>query len=177
MQGLDNKSSSGDDNLSNISIKTSGSVTAVYLEHLIKLSFSTGVFPDALSNAKVFPLHKEGSKVNENNFRPISNLNVCSKIFERVMYNQLFSFIGCFNLLHINQFGFRTYHSTIDALVHLIETIRRKQNKNIISFFLNLKKAFDTLNHDILISNWNCTGYEERVCLGLNRILGTECKE
>ena len=114
IQGLDNKSSSGDYNLTNVLIKTSGSVTAVYLEHLINLSFSTGVFPDALSNAKVFPLHKEGSKVDENNFRPISLLYVWSKIFERVMYNRLYSLIKCINLVHINQFGFTTKHSTID---------------------------------------------------------------
>ena len=108
MQDLDNKPSSGDDNLSNVLIKTSGSVTAVYLEYLINLSFSTGVFSDALSNAKVFPLHKEVSKVDENNFRSIFLLNVWSKIFERVMYNRLYSFIECFNLLQINQFAFRT---------------------------------------------------------------------
>ena len=68
MQGLDNKSSSGDDNLSNVLIKNSALVTEVYLEYLISLSFSTGVFPDELSNAKVCPLYKEGSKVDEKKF-------------------------------------------------------------------------------------------------------------
>ena len=90
IQGLDNKSSSGDDNLSNVLIKTSGSVTALYLEYLINLSFSTGVFPDALSNAKVFPLQKEGPKVDENNFRPVSLLNVWRKIFESHVQPTLF---------------------------------------------------------------------------------------
>ena len=74
------------------------------------------------------------------------------------MYNRLYSFIECFNLLHINQFGFRIKHSTIDALVQLTETIRRNQNKNIISLFLDLKKAFDTKNHDILISKLKLYG-------------------
>ena len=90
MQGLDSRSSSEDDNLSNVLIKTSGSVTAVYLEYVINLSFSTGVFPDALSNVKVFPLHKEGSKVDENNFRLISLLNVRSKIFESLVQPTIF---------------------------------------------------------------------------------------
>ena len=84
-QGLDNKSSSGDDNLINVLFKTSVSVTAVYLEYIINFSFSTIVFPNALSNANVVPLHEECSKLDENNLRQLSPLNVWSKIFESVI--------------------------------------------------------------------------------------------
>ena len=77
---LDNKYSSGDDYISNIIVKKLSEVVAPFLAFITNLLFSKSLFPRNLCNAKVFPLHKEGSRTDENNYRPISLLIVCSKI-------------------------------------------------------------------------------------------------
>ena len=151
IDSLDNKFSSGDDNISNAIVKASSSVIVPFRSHLINQSFCQGCFPSELCKAKVLPFHKDGSRLLESNYRSISILVTWSKIFEKAMYNRVYTYLERFNLLFINQYGFRQKHSTIDALVELTEKIRTEQPKDIHSFFLDLKKAFDTINHDILL--------------------------
>ena len=149
---LDNKSSSGVDDISNILIKLSSDVINPYLVFLINFSFDKGIFPKELTRAKVLPLHKEGSKLDQNNYRPISLLVVFSNIFERAMYNRVYQYFEKFSIFYKKQFSVRSKHSTIDALVELTETVRmRQQHSTIVSFFLDLKKAFDTINHAFLL--------------------------
>ena len=78
------------------------------------------MFPKVLAEAKVIPLHKEGDKTDEKNCPPTSLLSVCSKIFERVMYNRVYHFFEKNLLFSCKQFGYHLKHSTIDALVKLI---------------------------------------------------------
>ena len=85
IQNLENKSSSGDDYISNLIIKSASKIIAPYLTGLVNKSMNQGVFPDKLKNAKVIPLFKEGSKTDVNNYRPISLLKIWSKIIERVI--------------------------------------------------------------------------------------------
>ena len=150
IQILENKFSSGDDYISNLIINTANTIIAPYLNCLINRFMNQGVFPDKLKNAKVIPLFKEGSDVN--NYRPISLLTNWSKIFERVIYNRMYHFMDSFFLLYNRQFGFVAIHGTIDDLVDLIENVRSRSCKKVIGFFLDLKKAFDTLDHSILLS-------------------------
>ena len=159
IDNLDNKFSSGDDDISNVLVKLSSDVTIPYLTQIINKSFEEGIFPDDLKTAKVIPLHKDGSKLDENNYRPISLLIVWSKIIERALFIRMYAYMEYHNLLFNRQFGFRTKHSTIDALVELVEKIRLNcQNVKAISFFLDLKKAFDTIEHDILLKKIENTG-------------------
>ena len=151
INSLPNKSSSGEDEISNILVKTAGSVITKYLTSLINVSFYEGFFPSELKKAKVFPLFKNGSRVEENNYRPISLLNVLSKIYERSMLTRVYEYMEGFNLFYFKQFGFRKKHSTIDALAELTERIRSSKSETV-SFFLDLKKAFDTLDHEILLN-------------------------
>ena len=97
---FENKSSSGDDNVNMIIVKKSSSVIAPYLELLINCSFAQGVFPSDLKQAKVIPLHKGGSRLDENNYRPISLLKVGSKIFESAPFVRLYQYFLNFNLLY-----------------------------------------------------------------------------
>ena len=150
---LDDKSSSGYDSISNKIVKAVSASVTPYLVSLINLSIRKGVFPDELKKAKVLPLFKEGSKLEEGNYRPISLLIVWSKIYERVLHNRIYNFFEHFSLFHSKQFGFRSKHSTIDALVELTEKIRQNYtNCETTSFFIDLKKAFDTINHKLLLT-------------------------
>ena len=155
---LDNKSSSGVDNLSNLIVKATSPVTSGYLAELVNKSFKKGFFPSLLRKAKVIPLHKSGLNLDENNYRPISLLIVWSKNFERVMFNRVYYYFESFSLFFNKQFGFRKKHSCVDALAELTERIRHVRTKFSVNFFLHLKKAFDTLDHSILIKKLSCYG-------------------
>ena len=98
IDNLEKKASSGDDLINNIIVKTSKNETVEILTYLINRSFNEGIFPVSLKKAKVIPLHKDGSKTDVNNYRPISLLTVWSKIFERVMYNRIYNYMEHFSL-------------------------------------------------------------------------------
>ena len=121
---------------------------------LINVSFSTGVFPDILKIAKIIPLHKGGSTQELNNFRPISLLSIFDKIMEKLMHKRLYAFIEEHNILFENQFGFRKGSSTAHSLIEITEKIKESidNGKFGCGIFIDLKKAFDTVNHKILLT-------------------------
>ena len=124
------------------------------LTHILNLSISQGFFPDSMKIAKIVPLYKSGDPLLISNYRPVSVLPLFSKIFERIMYNRLMSFIKRHNILYKYQFGFREGHSTSMALTILIDHILSAIDKGeiVVGVFLDLKKAFDTVDHNILLS-------------------------
>ena len=144
----------GFDNIPMHIIKNSFKYISNPLLNLINLSFSKGIFPDQLKIAKLIPIFKADDSEIFSNYRPISLLTNFSKFFEKVMYNRLVDFAECFNILYHNQFGFRKGYSTSHALVHLVNSISSAIDRNEITVgvFLDLSKAFDTLNHEILFS-------------------------
>ena len=101
--------------------------------------------------AKVLPLHKNGSKEDVNNYRPISLLIVWSKIFERVVVNRILNYLEEHSYINENQFGFRKKHSTIDAVAKLVKVVRDSKLKmELIVFLLDITKAFDSIDHILL---------------------------
>ena len=135
-------------------LKVAADLIAIPLCHIINISFSTGIFPDALKIAKVIPLHKGGSTQDENNFRPISLLSIFDKIIEKLMHKRLYHFLESHEILYKNQFGFRKSNSTIFALIEITERIKESIDNGMYGcgIFIDLKKAFDTVNHKILLS-------------------------
>ena len=135
-------------------LKVVTDIIVIPLCHIINVSFSTGVFPDILKVAKVLPLHKGGSTQDLNNFRPISLLSIFDKIIEKLMHKRLYEFLEHHNILFENQFGFRKNNSTVYALMEITERIKETIDKGKFGcgIFIDLKKAFDTVNHDILLT-------------------------
>jgi hypothetical protein len=123
------------------------------LTKIFNKSLETGVFPQKLKLAKVIPVYKTEDKLLVNNYRPISVLPVFSKILEKIMYSRLEIFINKHNILCNNQFGFRENHSTYMALLDIIDTITQQlDNKSYaLGVFIDLSKAFDTIDHSILL--------------------------
>ena len=122
------------------------------LTHVCNLSISRGCFPSQLKVAKVIPLHKADSTSVYTNYRPVSVLTCFSKVFEILMYDRLISFVIKHSLLYKYQFGFRKDHSTIFAILSLVDFISKALEKGeyVIGIFLDFSKAFDTVNHNIL---------------------------
>lgn len=132
-------------------------ITAQYIDvplaHIINLCFRQGCFPDKLKIAKVIPIFKSGDLEDENNYRPISILPSISKVFEKAIVHRLKGFLEDFNLLSDNQFGFRNNKSTEKAIMQFTSKVysNLERKRYVAGIFLDLSKAFDTLNHAILV--------------------------
>ena len=122
--------------------------------HIIKMSIVIGVYPDLLKIVKVIPIHKGGSSQDINNYRPISLLSIFDKIMEKMIHKKLYNFLEEHNILYHNQHGFRKNNSTIHALMQITERIKTSidSGKFGCGIFIDLRKAFDTVNHDILLT-------------------------
>ena len=132
----------GHDNLPAYFLKIASNVIAPYLLPIIHFSFSNGIFPEHCKIAKVVSLHKQGSRDDPNNYRPISILPSIAKIFEKLLHKRLTKFFDKHNVIKPTQYGFQanvsTTHAILDILTSLYDGMREKQFSGL--FFLDLKK-------------------------------------
>ena len=110
------------------------------------------MFPDIFKVARVTPVYKKESKLDYSNYRPISLLSVFSKIFEKSIYVRIYDYLVRYNLIYCKQFGFRASYSTNHALISITEKIKSLLDSGyfVCGIFIDLEKAFETVNHDIL---------------------------
>ena len=134
-------------------LKIVADIIAIPFCRILNLSFSQGIFPELLKTAKVIPSFKAGSTDDVNNYRPISLLSIFDKLMEKIMHKQLYAFLEHNDVLFKNQFGFRKKCSTSHSLIEITEQIKESidEKKFGCGIFIDLKKAFDTVNHEILL--------------------------
>ena len=153
IDNLNYKYSFGKDGMSNNLLKLIKNEICESVTLIINQSLTTGIFPNKLKIAKVIPLFKKGDIYTFDNYRPISLLPSISKIFERTMYDQIYNYFQNNELFYNSQYGFRKNHSTELATLEIIDRIIQEMDKynTPINIYIDLSKAFDTIDHNILL--------------------------
>ena len=160
IKNLNVKKATTHKNISPKVLKTSAMVTAETLQQLFNQALTTGEFPSNLKNADVTPVFKKNNLLSKESYRPFIVLPTISKVFEKLMQNQIYLHINSFlrpYLCHYRK-GFNSQH----ALISLIERWRKSlDNKGYGgAVLMDLSKAFDTLNHDLLIAKLHAYGFD-----------------
>ena len=154
ISGPKNTKSTGKDNISAYFLKVAAKVIAAPLAQLFNYTFLLGIFPASLKIAKIIPIYKSGDKTDVSNYRPISILSPISKILEKLIHVRTINFFNKHSVLLPTQYGFRANHSTSHALTDVLTSLYDNINdeKYTALLLLDLKKAFDTVNHKTLLT-------------------------
>ena len=149
------KTSTGFDDISCKMLKLSTAYIIEPLTHIVNISFSNGIMPDGTKTAKVIPIFKSGEPCIASNYRPVSILPAFSKILEKVMYSKVVKFLDKHNVLYSHQYGFRAKHNTTQPIIHLLDHCAKANSTKTVNFtsalFCDLSKAFDVINHNVLL--------------------------
>lgn len=151
--GLKTSCSAGYDNVTSEILKYTASEIMTPLVDIINLSLTSGIFPKQLKQSKISPIYKKGSTSNVENYRPVVNLSVFSKVIEKVVSKRLTSFLEKSEIFNNNQHGFRKGRSTTSALAQFLNNLYKAldDGNTCLGLFLDLSKAFDLVNHEMLL--------------------------
>ena len=135
-------------------IKKVSHIISPILSDYFNIFMAEGCFPEILKIGKITPIFKKGNSEDIGNYRPVSTLPIFGKLFEKVIYSRIYSFVQSQGIVNPNQFGFRKSHSTSHAVNHSVKIIEDalKRQQHVLGIFVDLSKAFDTIDHKTLLS-------------------------
>ena len=167
LSNIDVSKATGTDNIGPRLIKLAAPYIADDITFICNHSINNSIFPNKWKEAKVSPLYKNGSHDDVNNYRPISILPILSKVLEKHVHDCLSNFLHENNLLHKTQSGFRSQHSCETALIHMTDSwLNAMDNGNMVGVVLiDFKKAFDLVDHQILLSKLKLYGFASETLL------------
>ena len=154
-------------------LKSNINILAPILSNLINKYLATGIFPKSSRRAKILSIFKNKDKLDITYYCPISILPVITKVYEKVFYNRLYNYFSVNNLLSSSQFWFRSGANTEHALLKISDDVLKLfyQKKVAIATFMDLSKAFDCVNHNILLSKLRRYGIHEAALQCVNSYL------
>ena len=162
LKSLNPSKATGIDDINPIFLRDGAELIKGAVTHIINLSIKTNVVPEMFKYAIVKPLHKKNSRLEVGNYRPVSILCTLSKILEKSIFNQMNEFLVKNNILYDFQSGFRGSYSTDTCLINLMDHIKLLNSKNMFAgmVLMDLQKAFDTVDHNILCKKLEAMGLD-----------------
>ncbi len=161
-----------------MTFKDSANFITPVVTHIINLSICQGKVNDELKQARIIPIFKKGGRFECNNYRPVSILSALSKVMEKIIFEQIEDYLLKHNILYEFQSGFRRKHSTETTILYLTDYIRKEMDKGKLSgmVLLDLQKAFDTVDHSILLLKVKAMGFSNMACKWLKSYLEHRCQ-